>query len=370
MAPVHYHLGQFPPTNLDWASLMPLVGPAHAAIARYEGTLRGIPNANVLLSPLTTQEAVLSSRIEGTQATFGEVLEFEAGGQSGSKEREADIAEVLNYRNSLRHAVDMMEQLPLSLRVVKEAHRVLLQGVRGQDKMPGEFRRVLVWIGSRDGGIENARFIPVESSKVQEAIYAWENYLHADAPDLLIQLAVVHAEFEAIHPFRDGNGRIGRLLIPLFLVEKRILQRPNFYISEYLEGNREGYYDALLSVSRDRNWTSWCEFFLRALTVQARENEMKVINIMELYDRKKEWIINTTHSSYAITALDELFNRPVFRASNFASAAGIPKQTASRILRVARDGGLLRQVRPPSGRTSAILAFPELLNIAEGRPVI
>ena len=189
----------------------------------------------------------------------------------------------------MRTAISTMEKVPLSLRVVKEAHRVLMQGVRGENKAPGEFRRVPVYIGSEGGSVEDARFIPTDVDKLLSSISSWEHYLHDDAPSLLIQLAVVHAEFEAIHPFLDGNGRVGRLLIPLFLVEKKLIQHPSFYISAYLESNRDEYYDRLQAISRDDDWTGWCVFFLRALAIQGMDNQIKVLKIMRLYEKKKAW---------------------------------------------------------------------------------
>lgn len=363
-----YHDGRFPPTQLDWPRLLPLIGPANAAVARYEGILHGIPNAAVLLSPLSTQEAVLSSRIEGTQATFGEVLEFEATGEAVGGEKTADIQEVLNYRAALRHAVHLMESLPLSQRVVRESHQVLMQGVRGQNRTPGEYRRVPNWIGPAGCTIETARFVPAGTDRVPDAMSAWERYLHSEAPDKLVLLAVLHAEFEAIHPFLDGNGRLGRLLVPLFLVAKGLLSTPNFYISAYLESHRDQYYERLLAVSRDDDWTGWCEFFLTAMVRQASDNQTKAIAILDLYRAKKDWIAELTHSHHAIRALDWFFGRPIFKASDFVAQAGIPKPTANRILRLIRDHGLLRELRAASGRRPAILAFPELLTIAEGHP--
>ncbi|MFZ4580717.1 MAG: Fic family protein, partial [Myxococcota bacterium] len=194
----------------------------------------------------------------------------------------------------------------------------------------------------------------------------WELYLHADAPDALVQLAILHAEFEAIHPFLDGNGRLGRLLVPLFLVEKGLLSEPNFYISAYLERHRDEYYERLLTVSRDGDWTGWVAFFLEAMTKQAESNEAKAVQILNLYQLKKGWIARETHSQHGVRALDWFFARPIFRASDFVVSTGIPKPTANRILRVCRDRGLLRELRPASGRRPATLAFTELLNIAEG----
>lgn len=369
MPPVHYHNGRFPPASIDWPRLIPLLGPANAAVARFEGVLEGIPNVDVLLSPLTTQEAVLSSRIEGTQATFGEVLEYEAGGgrTDESGEKSADIQEILNYRVALRQAVTQLESLPLSQRIVKDAHRALMDGVRGHGKAPGEYRRTEVWIGAPGSPMKTARFIPLEAGKVPQAMSDWEKYLHSKQPDRLVQLAIAHAEFEAIHPFLDGNGRLGRLLVPLFLRAQGLLARPNFYISAYLEQHRDQYYDRLLGVSRDGEWTGWCAFFLTAITKQAEANGAKARAILELYRADRLWITEATHSHHAVTALDWFFSRPIFNSSDFIAGSAVPKATANRILRLARDGGRLKEFRPASGRRPAILGYPALLKIAEGR---
>lgn len=369
MSPVPYHDGGFPPPDLDWPRLLPLIGPASAAVAHYEGVLQGIPNPDVLLSPLLFQEAVLSSRIEGTQTTLDEVLEFEAEGADDdeSTPKKTDIREVLNYRAALREATRLLGELPLSQRLVKRAHEILMQGVRGRTKAPGEYRRIANWIGPEGRPIEEARFVPCAAERLSDAMSAWDRYVHADAPDQLVKLAIAHAEFEAIHPFLDGNGRLGRLIVPLFLKSKGLLSRPNFYISEYLERHRNEYYERLLAVSRDGDWTGWCEFFLRALIAQAEANSTKAQEILALYGARKDWIAEVTRSQYAVRALDWFFGCPIFKTSHFVATADIPRPTATRILRVVRDGGLLRELRPSSGRRPAVLAFPELLNIAEGR---
>ena len=369
MSAVAYHDGGFQPEDLDWKRLIPLIGPANAAIARYEGLLHGIPNPRVLLSPLTTQEAVLSSRIEGTQATLGEVLELEAQGDlfDESTPKKANIREVLNYRTALVEATRLLDELPLSQRLIRRTHEVLMQGVRGRHKAPGEYRRVPNWIGPPGCGIEEARFVPCSAERVPGAMDAWESFIHAEAPDLLVQLAILHAEFEAIHPFLDGNGRLGRLLIPLYLHAKGLLSQPNFYLSEYLERHRDDYYGHLLAVSRDHDWTGWCAFFLNALIAQAAENERKARTILDLYNGRKQWIAAQTHSQYAVQALDWLFRRPIFKTSDFMASSGIPGPTATRILRVLRERELLREISPSRGRRPAVLAFPALLNIAEGK---
>ncbi len=369
MTPVQYHAGRFPPENLDWPALIPLIGPAAAAVARYDGTFAATPNTDILLAPLTTQEAVLSSRIEGTQATMGEVLEFEAGREPDSPTRREDIHEVINYRTAMRRAVDMLDKLPLSHRVIREAHRVLLDGVRGEGQSPGEFRRIPNWIGPTGCTIDQAKFVPIGADKLPEAMSAWERYIHDNAADQLVQLAILHAEFEALHPFLDGNGRLGRMLVPLFLWQRGLIRAPMFYISAYFETHRDAYYDGLLAVSRDDDWTGWCRFFLEAVRVQAQDNLTKAQGIIDLYEEMKRRVADLTRSRYAVHALDWIFERPIFRSSDFAASAGFTQRTARRILDVLCEGDVLRVVHQGRGRKAAVLAFPELLNIAEGRKI-
>lgn len=367
---VNYHIGVFPPKDLDLGMLFPLIGPANAAVARYEGILSGVPNPNVLLSPLTSQEAVLSSRIEGTQATLGEVLEFEAskGEDDESTPKKADIREVLNYRRALAEAVRLLDEgMPLSQRLIKQTHEVLMDGVRGRNKDPGQYRKVPNWIGSHGCSIEDARFVPCSADNLPNCMDAWENYIHAEAPDRLVQLAIVHAEFEAIHPFLDGNGRLGRLMVPLFLHSHGLLSRPNFYLSEYLEAHRDEYYDRLLSISSQNDWTGWVAFFLRAVTEQAETNISKADKILKLHARLRDWIVELTHSQYGVRALDWIFMQPIFQTPNFIKDAEIPAPTARRIVSLLRDNGMLSELQASSGRRPAVLAFSELLNIAEGK---
>jgi Fic family protein len=368
MSVVLYHDGGFPPTNIDWVRLLPLIGPANAAVARYAGLLHSIPNPDVLLSPLQVQEAVLSSRIEGTQATMGEVLELEAEGGflDESTPKKADIHEVLNYRRALLEASRLLETLPLSQRVVRETHRVLMQGVRGRSKDPGEYRRIPNWIGAHGCTLEQARFVPVSAEKLPHAMRTWEHYLHSDQPDVLVQLALIHAEFEAIHPFLDGNGRLGRLLVPLFLSSRQLLDRPNFYLSEYLESHRDEYYDRLLALSRDHDWTGWCLFFLKAIIKQAETNQKRVAVILDLYQQRKTWISEQTRSHYAIRALDWMFQKPIFKTSDFRESTQIPLPTAARILQICKDHGMLQELRSGSGNRAALMCFPELLEATEG----
>ena len=367
MSPPRYRADWFPPASVDWSALLPLIGRAQRAIAGYEGVLYGVPNPHILLSPLSTQEAVLSSRIEGTQSSLTEVLALEANGGSdgGSAPERANAREVLNYRLALWRATDLMESLPLSGRLIRRAHTVLMQGARGRMADPGEYRRLQNWIGPPNSREETATFVTCPVPELSGAMSAWERYLHDDAPDALVQLAVTHAWFEAIHPFLDGNGRLGRLMVPLFLVSKGLLSQPNFYLSEFLERHREDYYRHLLGAQSEGNWSPWLRFFLTALEKQAIANTAKARQILDLYHERKEWITRRARSQYAVAALDQMFDRPVFWASSLAASASIPKPTARRILRLLRDENVLQEIAPARGRRAAVLEFGELIRIAE-----
>jgi Fic family protein len=371
--PVHYHLGAFPPSTeqLDWAGLVPLIGPANAALARYDGLIAAVPNANVLLSPLTTQEAVLSSKIEGTNVTMGEVLEIEAGADGDvTQPKRDDAEEVLNYRIALNFAANAMAERPLSPHLLREAHALLLQGVRGQGKNPGAFRDEQNWIGAAGCPIEEASFVPIPQEHLQAGLDAWATYV-ADPgqPDPLVQLALVHLEFEAIHPFKDGNGRLGRMLIPLFLMQRGVLSSPSFYMSGYLEARREEYIERMRAVSRDGAWTDWCIFFLQGVIEQAQQNQKKAQAIINLHQDMLHQVAELTHSQHSGRAVEFIFSRPIFPTTVFVERGGIPRPTALRIVQVLRDEGILRTVREGAGRRPAIYAFPALLNIAEGREV-
>lgn len=368
MNPVQYQVGTFPPRKLNWEKLAPLLGDARAAIANYDATLIGVPNANVLLAPLLRQEAASSTRIEGTQATLAEVLAFEAEGQliDDSTREKADRREAINYTIALRNAIASMEEkdLPLCQRIVKDAHFDLMQGVRGQFKSPGEYRRKQVHIGRSDK-IEDAEFIPCPTEMVDSAMNRWESFIHEGDLDPLTQVALMHAEFEAIHPFLDGNGRIGRLLIPLSMVEKKLLLGPYFYISESLETYREDYVERLRAVSRDTDWDGWCEFFFGMVTIQASHNSGKALRILALYETVKSELARRTRSGFRDNAVDWIFNKPIFRAIDFAKNGGVPADTARTLLKLLIDIGYLTELVPARGRRSALLAFPNLIDIVE-----
>ena len=364
-----YEPNKLPLEGLDYQRLFALVGDANAELARYDGLLQGIVNSSVMLSPLTNEEAVLSSKIEGTQATVDDVLEQEAGiPKEGEKAK--DIQEIINYREALRSAHRYLNERPITLSFVRGLHKILLNSVRGQDKTPGEFRKDQNWIGKYGCTIEDASFVPPNPLQLQDHLEAWQNYMASNDIDLLLQTAVVHAQFELLHPFKDGNGRIGRILIPLFLYRKKKLSQPMFYLSSYLEANREEYYVRLQNISREGDWDSWIAFFLQAITEQAKNNNAKVNAIMDLYEEIKQQIHGITHSQYTMHLLDAIFDRPIFGTTDFVQRTGIHKPTAMGLLRQLKHADILKELRPGSGRRAAVLCFPKLLNIAEGKKIL
>ena len=364
-----YQPDALPLKDLDYQRLFALIGDANAELARYDGLLQGIVNPQIMLSPLTREEAILSSKIEGTQATVDEVLQQEAGiVQEGEKAH--DIHEIINYRTALDSAYRYVNERPITLSLVGKLHTILMDSVRGKDKTPGEFRKEQNWIGSYGCTIEQASFVPPNPLQLHDHLEAWQHYMAADDIDLLLQTAVVHAQFELIHPFKDGNGRIGRILIPLFLYQKKKLSQPMFYLSAYLEAHREEYYAGLQNISQEGDWNGWIAFFLKAITVQAKNNNQKVKAIMALYEKTKKTIQRVTHSQYAMALLDDIFKRPIFRTTDLVKRTGIHKPTALGLIRKIKTHDILKELFPGRGRRAAVLCFPELLNIVEGKKVI
>ena len=361
-----YQPDLLPLKSIDWTAHISLVGKANAQLARYDAMLQNIVNPGVLLSPLTIQEAVLSSRIEGTQASMEEVLEYEANPKEELEpSKYADIQEIINYRKAMGLAVTKLKERPLCLNLIRELHAVLLDSVRGRDGNPGEFRRMQNYIGLPGTPIEEAIFVPPSPEDITQTLYNWENYLHYPEKDTLVQLAVVKAQFELIHPFLDGNGRIGRMLIPVFLFAKKQLSSPVFYMSTYLESHREIYYQRLQAISREGDWNGWISFFLTALIEQAKININKTREILELYNQMKQRIPEITRSQYAIQAIDALFDRPIFQVSDFITRSAIPKDSARRMINALRKENIIKSLRPGRGRRAAILSFPVLVDITK-----
>ncbi|MDH5179827.1 MAG: Fic family protein [Gammaproteobacteria bacterium] len=364
-----YHPETLPIKDIDHTQLITLVGEANAGLARYAGLLQAMINPSIMLSPLTSQEAVLSSKIEGTQATIEEVLEHDAG-QEYDETKTKDIKEIINYRRALLQAREEVADQPIRLSLIRQLHQILMDSVRGQDKTPGEFRKDQNWIGRPGCTMEQATFVPPNPMQLLDHLQAWETYLAGTDFDVIAQTAIVHAQFELLHPFKDGNGRIGRLLIPLFLYSKGRLSSPMFYLSAYLEENRDEYYDRLRAISQQRDWTGWIAFFLRAVVEQSKVNNERLDKIMKLYEKMKEQVREATHSQHCAQAVDALFAQPIFRVSDFCERSDIPKPTAHKILATLEEEKVIITLRQSAGRRPARYAFPELLNICEGKKVI
>ncbi len=366
-----YNPDILPIKDLDFAQLITTVGEANAALAEYNGLLQGIVNPVIMLSPFTNQEAVLSSKIEGTQATVEEVLEKEAGGEFDER-KNSDIQEILNYRKALMISQNYLEDgRPLSLSLILQVHQILMNSVRGQNKTPGQFRNDQNWIGRPGCTFDEASFVPPSPLQLQDHLEAWQEYLSVKDFDILAQTAVVHAQFELLHPFKDGNGRIGRLLIPLFLFAKKRLSSPMFYLSSYLEANREEYYARLTGISARGEWTEWILFFLKGIAKQAKVNVGRLHEILALYEKTKDQVRELTHSQHTVQLVDALFDKPIFIASDFVKRSGIGKPTLHGLLRQLQEPeGPIVILRESSGRRPNFYAFPALLNICEGKEVL
>lgn len=361
-----YNPQPFPPNELMLESIVALVGRANACLSRYDGLLESLVNPGVLLSPLLMKEAELSSRIEGTIATANEVYQQQAG-EEFDPEKKADIQEILNYRNTLRAAEHTLKEQPVSLHLIRQMHEILMKGVRGKNKKPGRFRDTQNWIGPRSCSIEDATYVPPPPIALNDLLENYINFINArdDELDPIIQAALVHAQFELIHPFDDGNGRIGRLLIPLFLMKRGCLVSPSLYISKYLDADRDSYYDSLGRISSEGDWLGWIQYFLSALVDQAENNLQLVRQINELYDNKKAQISELLHSDKGIYILDMLFDSPVFRANMVHERLKIQRQRAAQYIRTLKDAGVITELQPASGRRPALLSFDDLWKITD-----
>ena len=360
-----------PLEGINWEGHAQLVGQANRAIARYDGLLQGIPDPVIMLSPLTSQEAVLSSKIEGIRATLGDLLKHDAGDSPKEPSQRQDIVEIENYRLALWYAKNALLQRPFSLSLLKELHQRLLSSVRGKDKNPGKFRTSQNWIGTPGTPIEEAFFVPPAPYVLADLLNNFIEYYRSDRPDPLVQLAILHAQFEIIHPFDDGNGRLGRMIIPLFLFEKKILSEPMFYLSGYLEQNREIYVHRLrkLGTSPD-NWNEWIQFFMQAIVDQAEKNVATIKAIKTLYDDLKREVLDLTHSQYAVPILDYMFSRPVFKPADLAKKDTMPTRASlSALFNKFKEAGIVTVYTVGAGSKSEVLVFPKLFNICEGRKV-
>jgi Fic family protein len=362
---VNYHYGAFPPAAIDYRLLVRPLTAATGALARYDTKLEALHNKELLLAPLRNAEAVVSSRIEGTVATLDEILKIQADADEDDDDRTAyrqEAIEVYSYTRAVRHAQALIDSgLPISSRLIREAHSRLLFFGRGADKEPGTFKRDQNYVADK----RNRRilFVPASTLVLEDGIAALERYVHDESVEPLVQTAVMHAEFEALHPFKDGNGRLGRMLIPLNLWQRGIIHAPHFYVSAAIEERRDEYVDRLRDVSACGAWNEWISFFLEILHRQAELNMAVTDRIGALYADMRERFRETLNSQWSPLALDYVFAKPVFRNSAFTAVAGIPLQTAHRISRQLVDAGILTIVEPASGRRAALLAFQPLLEI-------
>lgn len=355
-----------PIEEIEWDTLISELGAANRAISRYDGVLHAIPNPDVLLSPFRTQEAVLSSAIEGTQATLGEVLKFEVSEEEKEERKRQDFQEILNYREALFEGEAGLAERPFNLNLLLGLHGTLLNSVRGKDKGRGRLRTVQNWIGPPRCSIDDAHFVPPAPGQVPAALHDWEKYYHLTEKDPLVQLAVVHAQFEIIHPFVDGNGRLGRIIIPLFLFEKKLLHRPVFYLSAWLEQHRDDYIERLRWLGRASGaWNAWIRFFLNGITEQSDRNAEKALAVKALYEELKLECIKLTHSQFAVPLVDKMFKHPVFYGTSIRLPGSPSRQSISSLLSTLSKSGTIQVLRPGQGRKPTIYVLRRLITLCE-----
>jgi Fic family protein len=362
--PKPYKPQKLPLKVIDWQSLVPEIVKANTALAKFDGLLENLQNPLLFLSPLMTQEAVLSSRIEGTQASLNDILKYEAS-PNKKPDNYNDIEEIINYRAALQYATKELENRPICLNLVKDIHSILLNGVRGQNKARGEFRRIQNWIGAPGSTIETATFVPPSPAILLKSLSNWEKYCHFEEIDKLVQLAIIHAQFEIIHPFLDGNGRLGRILIPLFLYENNLLKYPSLYVSEFFEQDRTKYYTMLKAISEKQSWNEWVKYFLQAITGQAQRNNQRAKHVTVLYEQLKNEIQEISKSKNAIQIQNFLFSKIMFETPAFTKASNLSKPHAARVLKKLLENNIVKTVYPARGRKPAMYAFTALLEIIE-----
>ena len=328
------------------------------------GTLAGVgetlPNPHLLITPFLRREAVVSSRIEGTQASVSDVFIYEASDERGVA---PDAREVLNYVRALEYGMHMLNELPISVRLANLVHGRLLEGVRGEEKRPGELRQIQNWIGSAGTNIGDARFVPPPPDLVPELLADWERFLNEELEmPPLVQCALMHYQFEAIHPYVDGNGRIGRLLIILFLYARRVLPKPLLYLSDYFERNRDAYMDHLYRISATGEWEPWLSFFLTGVAQQATDALERSRRIRQLQDQYRTLLQQKKESANAFRLLDSLFANPYITAPGAARALDVTHAGAQGIIDRLIAAGVLR---PLTGHWPRLYVAEELLRAIE-----
>lgn len=335
VAPYWVFLPKPIPRELGLSSRTSLIlSRADQAIGRLVGTGHLLPNPHLVGAAYRSREAVSSLAIEGTQTSLSEVLSAEA---AESQER-SEVREVLNYIRAFDYGLERLRELPLSLRLIRELHERLLRGVRGQERTPGEFRTSQNWIGRQGGGIEDAAFVPPPPGPMGEALNDWEHYLHEEPHQpALVRCALIHYQFETIHPFLDGNGRIGRLLIPFYLVEREILREPLLYVSPFFEARREDYYGKLQAVRQRGRFEDWLTFFLEAVETQALDAVTRGEALLALVREFRERLRTLRVRGSALQLVDQLLANPFITTSRAADFLGVTPQGAAYVI-----GQLLR----------------------------
>jgi Fic family protein len=359
---VSYHTDRFPPKALDYGPMMETLLKATASLARYDQMLKGMHNSEILLAPLRNQEAVISSRMEGTISTMDEILQYQAEyvEDEAPPEVRSEVIETILYRRALNTAQQQIEQgYPLSPSLVKSIHRQLLSFGRGAAKSPGEFKKEQNYVGDRDS--RKIRFVPISPEQLPGGIETLFAFIDSDMYPVLVRTALAHLEFEALHPFQDGNGRVGRMLVTLMLWKSGTISAPHFYISRFFEDHKDEYIRLMRDVSRTGPWEEWCRFFLTAVEQQAVDNLTVAESIRSLYEEMKHRFASLLSSKWSVRALDYIFTQPIFRNNGFTKKSGIPAATASRFTRVLLDEGLLQTVREAAGRRPATYRFEPLM---------
>lgn len=330
-----------PPIQLD-TELTRLLSEADRTLGRLDGVASVLPNPNLFVAMYVRQEAVLSSQIEGTQSTLEDVLKFELDARG--HDAPSDVAEVVNYVQAMNHGLARLKTLPLSLRLIREIHAILLTDVRGGDRTPGEFRREQNWIGPAGCNIHGATFVPPPAEHLPAALADLERFLHEPTQPLLIHCGLVHAQFETIHPFIDGNGRVGRLLITLLLCERQALQLPLLYLSYYLKAHRAEYYDRLMAVRNDGNWEGWLGFFLRGIAEVSQAATVTARAILTLREEHRHLIaVQMNGSTAGLRLLDLLFEQPLLTVRLVEEHLGGSYATAAKLIDSFVQFGLLRE---------------------------
>lgn len=324
------------------AELASLLSAADHRLGRLDGVAATLPNPDLFVAMFVHKEAVLSSQIEGTQASLDDVLEFEAGATSA--DMPGDVGEAVNYVAAMNHGLQLIKELPLSLRLIKQIHKRLLQGVRGAEKEPGEFRRSQNWVGPMGTSLTEAMYVPPAVDDMNRAMGELENFLHDKRPlPPLIKCGLVHSQFETIHPFLDGNGRMGRLLITFLLCQQGVLERPLLYLSYFFKRNRMEYYDRLQGVRDKGDWEGWMRFFLRGVIDVSTESATTVRDILALRATHAELLQTKLRSANSLRLLDHLYDRPITSVSDIAEHLDVTFNGANTMVSKFCDLGLLEE---------------------------